>query len=698
MHNICHSLTRIDLSLLLDQPIISDILIVRIEAEMMILLQRESDDLMGNMSKTIGLLAHVDAGKTTFAEQLLYHTNSIRSRGRVDHKDAFLDNHELERARGITIFADQAVMAYGRSTYYLIDTPGHVDFSAEMERALQVMDYAVIIVSAAEGVEGHTETVWQLLRKYRIPVMFFINKIDREGADVPGVLEQIRLQLTPDAFLMAGSLADGMADETIEFAAERDEELLNAYLEGRAVPAITAGVMSSLMRNRRVFPVMCGSALQDRGIAEFLANLEQLTMTEYEASGSFAARVFKIRHDMQGTRLTFLKLLQGKLNVRDEITYLDDTGEQQREKITSIRIYNGEKYSVSDEATAGQLIAVTGLSAVSAGNGLGALADRMPYELVPALKSRVIYDSSVPIREVLRCFQLLDAEDPSLGVIWDEALQELYIHVMGPIQLEVLAQVALDRFHLSITFGKPEILYKETVADEITGYGHFEPLGHYAEVHLMIRPGTAGSGVTFVNSSHPDDLSVGYQNLIGQHVTEKEHRGLLTGSPLTDVVVTLLTGRSHNKHTSGGDFREATLRAVRQGLEQADNRLLEPYYGFKLKVGSDHIGRVMSDIQHAQGSFEPPEIHGDTVIFTGQAPVATFMDYAAELASFTKGKGAITLRLDGYQPCRHADDIIAAKNYNKDADPEYTSSSIFCSKGKAFSVAWHEAQGYMIKE
>lgn len=653
---------------------------------------------MGDSYKTIGLLAHVDAGKTTFAEQLLFHTNSIRSRGRVDHKDAFLDSHELERARGITIFADQAVMVSGDSTYYLIDTPGHVDFSAEMERAVQAMDYAVVIVSAVEGIEGHTETVWQLLQAYGIPVLFFVNKMDREGADAAAVLEQIRQNLTKDAFLIADTLTDGIPEDLLEFAAERDEALLSKYLDGEVGQEDATASLRTMVKQRRLYPVMCGSALQDEGIAEFLANLGALAEAVYDVSGETAARAFKIRHDAQGVRLTHMKLLQGKLKVRDEIAYPDASGEKLREKITAIRIYNGEKFTTVEEASAGQIIAVTGLSSVPAGAGLGALIERKAYELVPALKSKVQFDPSVSIREVLRCFQLLDAEDPSLGVTWDESLQELHIHVMGVIQLEVLKQVVFDRFRLTVSFGKPEILYKETVAGPTIGSGHFEPLGHYAEVHLRIEPGPEGSGVTFVNRCHPDDLSVGYQHLIGQHLTEKEHRGLLTGSPLTDIVVTLLTGRAHNKHTSGGDFREAALRALRQGLEKADNRLLEPYYVFKLKVGADLIGRVMSDIQQARGVFEPPDIQGDVAILTGEAPVATLMDYPAEVAAFTKGKGAVTLRFGGYRPCANAAEMIAAKNYDKDADPEYTSSSIFCSKGKGFSVAWDRAEKYMHQE
>lgn len=647
------------------------------------------------MYKTVGLLAHVDAGKTTFAEQLLYHTNSIRQRGRVDHRDAFMDRHELERARGITIFADQAIMSYGSSVYDLIDTPGHVDFSAEMERALQVMDYAVIIVSAVEGVEGHTETVWHLIEKYRVPVLFFLNKTDREGADPAAVLEQIRQQLTSDACLIHGSLEQGMDETVLEFMAERDEAWLEAYLAGHADSEQAVSVCRSLLNERRIFPVMYGSALQDDRIDDFLGNLELLTRTEHNESGPFAAQVYKIRHDSQGMRLTFMKIRQGKLSVRDEIVYTDAAGEEKREKVTSIRLYNGDRHSSTDTATAGQLIAVTGLTEAAAGQGLGAFRQRVPYELVPALKSKVIFDKSIPAREVVRCFRMLDAEDPALGVVWDEALQELHIHVMGTIQLEVLPQVVTARFGFPVTFGNPEILYKETIASQTIGYGHFEPLGHYAEVHLRMEPGPSGSGITFVNACHPDDLSVGYQHLIGQHVTEKEHRGLLTGSPVTDVVITLITGRAHNKHTSGGDFREATLRALRQGLEKADSRLLEPFYEFTIKVDSDLIGRVMSDIQQAQGIFNPPEIVGDTAVVSGEAPVATMMNYPAELAAYTKGRGAITLRLNGYKACRQYEQVIAAKSYDKNADPEYTSSSIFCSKGKAFGVPWDEAERYM---
>ncbi|GGG58947.1 GTP-binding protein [Paenibacillus radicis (ex Gao et al. 2016)] len=644
---------------------------------------------------TIGLLAHVDAGKTTFAEQLLFHTNSIRSRGRVDHQDAFLDSHKLEKARGITIFADQAVMSRGNTDYYLMDTPGHADFSAEMERALQVMDYAVIIVSAAEGIEGHTETVWQLLKSYGIPVFFFINKIDRSGADGDAVLEQIREQLTKDAVEMSGSLSENLQDSLVSFAAERDDELLEVYLEGDAEPDKVVASLRQSIKRRLLFPVLRGSALMDIGIADFLTNFELLAETDYEDSAPLAARVYKVRHDHQGTRLTYMKALRGKVTVRDDIRYIDRSGEVRQEKITAIRTFNGSKSTIVNEASAGQLFAVTGITSLAAGDGLGEGMERSHYEIVPALQSKVLFDSAIPLKEVLRCFKLLDDEDPSLGVRWDESLQELHVHVMGIIQLEVLEHVVKERFQLAVTFGEPEILYKETIGGMTIGAGHFEPLGHYAEVLLRIEPGVRDSGVEFRNECHVDELSIGYQNLIGQHVTEKEHRGLLTGSPLTDVVVTLLSGRAHNKHTSGGDFREATLRALRQGLEKADNILLEPYYAYRIKVDIEHVGRVMSDIQTAHGSMEPPEIHGNVAVFTGSVPISTFMNYGTELASYTKGRGVLTLKPDGYRPCFQSEKIIADRGYDKNADPAYTSTSIFCAKGKGFSVAWEEADSYM---
>ncbi|MCK8486742.1 TetM/TetW/TetO/TetS family tetracycline resistance ribosomal protection protein [Paenibacillus sp. MBLB2552] len=649
------------------------------------------------MYKTIGLLAHVDAGKTTFAEALLYQTQTIRSRGRVDHRDAFLDSHEIEKARGITVFADQAEMRYGESTYFLLDTPGHVDFSAEMERALQVLDYAVIIVSAVEGVEGHTETVWQLLRTYGIPTFFFINKTDRTGADPDLVFQDLIRELSGDVLDVSSWVESGRMDDTQKaWLAEREEALLEVFLEGTGSVEEWNAHLARLIQSGQVYPCLRGSALLDIGIDTFLHALERLTRTTFNPQISFAGRVYKIRHDEQGTRITFIKALQGTLKVRDEIAFGPAVeGARRSEKITGIRKYSGQRFVQTDSVTAGELFAVTGLTEAHSGEAVGAFQDPIRRELVPTLQSKVLFEPPLHLKEVLRVFRLLDAEDPTLGTRWDEALQELHIHVMGRIQLEILQQVLLERFRMNIAFGPPEILYKETIIAPVVGCGHFEPLGHYAEVHLRLEPGERGSGVTFVNACHADDLTVGYQNMIGQHVLEQEHHGLLTGSPLTDVRVTLLTGRSHNKHTSGGDFREATYRALRQGLEQTENVLLEPVYLFKIKVGLDQLGKVLTDIQQAHGRFDSPETGLETAVITGVVPVATFMDYGAELASMSHGKGSITLKSGGYEPCHQTDTVIARKNYNKDADPAYTSSSIFCSKGQAYSVSWEEVKNKM---
>lgn len=647
------------------------------------------------MNKTIGLLAHVDAGKTTLAEQLLFHTESIRERGRVDHKDTFLDVHDIEKQRGITVFSDQALMAYKGSNYYLIDTPGHVDFSPEMERALQVMDYAVLIISAAEGVEGHTETLWQLLRKHDIPTFFFINKVDRVGADVEGVLEEIRLNLTEDVHPIKETLRVGkMGEDLIEFLAERDEALLESYMEEGYDHELWLKTMVHMIKVNKIFPCGFGSALQDIGVVEFLDNLDALTATKYPNREGFSGKVYKIGHDNGGTRVTYIKVLGGTLKVRDELSYgaVDDG---KREKITQIRVYNGEKYTTINEATAGQLVAVTGLSEASPGDGLGDLKVKANYDMVPTLKSKVLFDSHLNLKEVLRVFNILDIEDPSLQVTWEESIQELHIHVMGTIQLEVLEQLVKERFGFEVTFDAPEILYKETIATPSIGYGHFEPLRHYAEVHLKLEPGKRDGGVTFENTCHADHLTIGHQNLIRHHIFEREHHGLLTGSPVTDLKVTLLTGRAHNKHTSGGDFREATYRALRQGLEKTKNILLEPFYEFKIKVALDHMGRVLADIQNAHGQFEPPETLGDQVILTGRVPVATFMNYSTVLASFTQGKGRMTLVFAGYDRCHNEEEVIERKGYKKDADPSYTSSSIFCSKGQGYTVTWQEAESEM---
>lgn len=645
------------------------------------------------MNKTIGILAHVDAGKTTFAEGLLYHTNTIKKRGRVDHKNSYLDNHEIEKERGITVFSDQAVMKYKGDTYYLIDTPGHVDFSPEMERSIMVMDYAIIIVSAVEGVQGHTETVWQLLKKHKIPSFFFINKIDRIGADVDRVLEEIRINLMGDICYIPGSLDEDLHERVIEFMAERDEELLELYMEGKYHKGLWINHMKRMIKENNICICISGSALQDKGTLEFLDNLHKLTETNYNNQG-FKGRIYKIVYEKKGIKITFMKILEGSIKVRDEIIY--KYGEDEiKEKVTEIRIYNGLKYETVDNASAGQLIGIVGLSKTFAGQGLGNVKKVPTYNMIPTLKSKIIFPPSLNLKEVVEAFNILDEEDPSLKVTWEEKLEEIHIHVMGPIQLEILEKVVKDRFGFSVEFGEPNILYKETINSEVVGYGHFEPLGHYAEVHLKIEPGERNIGIQYENLCHADNLTRGNQNLIKHHIYERPHRGLLTGSALTDIKISLLTGKAHNKHTSGGDFRQATYRALRQGIEKADNVLLEPYYDFKIKVDLDHMGRVLSDIQKSSGAFEPPQTRGNKVTIRGRVPVATFMNYPTELAAFTRGKGMINLVYGGYDICHNKDKIIEKINYDKNADMEYSSSSIFCSKGQAYVVPWDKVEAEM---
>lgn len=647
------------------------------------------------MNKTIGILAHVDAGKTTFSEQLLFNTKSIRQRGRVDHQDAFLDSHEIEKQRGITIFADQAEISFNGSTYYLIDTPGHVDFSPEMERAIQVMDYAILIVSAIDGIEGHTETVWQLLQKHKIPTFFFINKTDRDNADPQRVLEEIRTSLSLDAIDLTDDFQNGsMSEELIEFIAERDEELLERYMDSGYNPDMWMTALKRLVNSRQVMAGCHGSALKDDGVMEFFELIDRLTESDYEAQLPFSALVYKIRHEPSGQRVTYLKVLSGRLQVREEIAY-QANGENINEKVTQLRRYTGDKFAAVEFANAGELIAVTGLSKSVIGTGLGAVNAAPSYLATPALQSKVNFSPAIHPKEMLKVFKLLDAEDPSLHVTWDEHFQEIHILVMGVIQLEVLGQIVLERFGFTVSFEPPKILYKETIAHSVMGYGHFEPLRHYAEVHLKIEPAPRGSGITLANECHADDLSTGHQNLILHHLQEREHHGILTGSSLTDVQITLMTGRGHNQHTSGGDFREAAYRALRQGLEKAENRLLEPMYRFKIKVDTEHMGKVLSDIQQAHGTFEAPVMTEGKTLINGSVPVASFMHYPTEFASFTHGKGMLSLLSDGYGFCHNEEEIIEQIGYNKDADPEYTSTSIFCAKGQGYKVPWQEAEDAM---
>ena len=644
------------------------------------------------MKKTFGIFAHVDAGKTTFSEQILYYTKSIRKKGRVDYKEAFLDSQKVEKERGITVFSDVGTFSYDGDTYYLIDTPGHIDFSPEMERTLSILDYAILVVSAVEGIQGHTETLWNLLKNRKIPTFIFINKIDRVGADVNKVYQQLKRRFSEDICLLSNNSLMNLSDEEIEFIAGKDEELLNLYFEDNYNNQLWINKLKFLVKERQIFVASSDSALLDQGVREFLDIFNKLTMTNYELADIFTGKVFKIRYDEKGTRITYIKALSGLLKVKDELVY-NHNGEEIREKVNEIRAYNGVKYEIKDVASAGDVFAVTGISNMKAGMGIG--IEDSTEEMIPTLTAKVLYDSTVNIKEVLKYLKILESEEKTLNVQYDEILKEMHINVMGKIQLEVLKEIIQERFNLNVEFDKPEILYKETIGNEVNGYGHFEPLRHYAEVHLKLLPGERGEGIVFENRCHNDYLTPGQQNLIKTHIFEKKHRGILTGSEIDDIKVILITGRAHIKHTEGGDFREATKRALRQGLDSAENILLEPYYNFKIEVDNQLLGRVLSDVQKMNGTFNEQQSVGDRVIITGRGPVATFMDYSLEFQALSKGKGGLSLMYGGYDVCHNAEEVIERIGYNKDADPEYTSSSIFCAKGVGYSVKGDEVVNYM---
>jgi len=657
------------------------------------------------MNKTIGILADVDCGKTTFCEQLLYHTNAIRKRGRVDNKDTFLDNHEIEKQRGITIFSEQANFTYNNSNYYLIDTPGHIDFSPDMERAISIMDYAVIIISSIEKVQSHTKTVFRLLKKYNVPIIFFVNKIDREGANLEEVISDIKYSLTKDVININDNLDidsnNILSEELIEFIAERDDSLFERYLEEDYDKNLWIDAMKKMIQKSKIYPLMYGSALQDIGIDVFMKNLDYLTTTNYNKEENFVGKVYKVKYDENKKKITYIKALQGTLKVKDEVNY--NLGNI--DKVNEIRVYNSNKYTTKNEVYAGEIFAVPGLNEVNIGDliisnnepstNLEKFKSKENLEMIPTLKSKIIFDSTLNIREVLEYFNILNKEEPSLNIVYDEILKEIHIHAMGKIQLEILKSIVKSRFNIDIEFGPCEILYKETIEGEVIGYGHFEPLGHYSEVHLKITEAPRNSGISFNSDAHIDDLNLGHQNLVKTHIFEKSHKGILGGYPLTDVNITLITGRAHNKHTSGGDFREATFRALRQGLEHTKNILLEPYYKFSIEIGTDYIGRVMSDIQKKSGEFEDPIINENISIINGRGPVATLMDYSMEIISFSKGTGSISFIFDGYDVCHNSDEVLEKRGYDKDSDIEYTSNSIFCSKGQAYVVKGSVAKEYM---
>ena len=637
----------------------------------------------------IGILAHVDAGKTTMSEAILYETGKLKKMGRVDNRDAFLDTFALERARGITIFSKQAVFPLGDTFVTLLDTPGHVDFSAEMERTLQVLDYAVLIVSGADGVQGHTETLWRLLKRYRIPVFLFVNKMDQKGTDQEAVLASLKERLDHGIVDFSGVSGNceilGTSDETAEEIATCDEALLEAYLADGSLK--TADVRNAI-QDRKLFPCFFGSALKLTGVREFLTSLGEFASCP-DYTKDFGAKVFKISRDETGVRMTHLKITGGTLKIRDSLS------PDSEEKINQIRLYSGSKFEMLKEAEPGMVVAVTGISDTKPGQVFGSASDSVLPLLEPVLTYRILLPFGTDSHTMLRHMRMLEEEDPQLHIVWNEALGEIQAQVMGDVQMEILKSQVQERFGVEIGFGEGNIVYKETIAKTVEGVGHFEPLRHYAEVHLLMEPGEPGSGLVFEADCSEDMLDKNWQRLILTHLEEKRFRGILTGSEITDMKITLIAGRAHQKHTEGGDFRQATYRAVRQGLCEAGCVLLEPYYAFRLEVPSENLGRAMADLDRMQGEFSAPEQDGSMALLTGTAPVSTMRNYQRDMISYTKGRGRLTLSLSGYEPCHNAEEVIAASGYDFDSDLQDPAGSVFCSHGAGFVVPWDEVKQYM---
>lgn len=643
---------------------------------------------------SVGLLAHVDAGKTTLSEALLYLTGAIRKMGRVDDRDAFLDTYELERERGITIFSKQAVFEMGDKIITLLDTPGHVDFSAEMERTIQVLDAAVLVVSGADGVQGHTRTVWRLLKRHHVPVFLFINKMDQSGCDKQGLMQDLKANLDENCVDFGGwsgekgewDPKETQTDDFYQELAVCDEGIMKSYFENGIIKTEEIG---QLIRERKVFPCYFGSALKLKGVEKLIEGLA-LYAAGLEAGKEekpFGAKVFKISRDNQGNRLTHLKVTSGVLHVKDS------WGEE--EKVNQIRIYSGAKFESVKEASAGAVCAVTGPLHTHPGQGIGIEpASEMPL-LEPVLTYRILLPFDSDVHKCLQQFKQLEEEEPQLHVLWDEELGEIQVQLMGDVQIEILKHMMEERYGLLVGFDTGNIVYKETILNTVEGVGHFEPLRHYAEVHLLLEPGEAGSGLQFDTVCSEDVLDRNWQRLILTHLEEKIHRGVLTGAEITDIKVTLLTGRAHMKHTEGGDFRQATYRALRQGLMEAKSQLLEPFYGFTLELPSENLGRAMADMDRMFGTFDPPVTTEDGVVLTGKAPVACLRDYQREVIAYTKGRGHLSLWFKDYEPCHNAQEVIEAAGYDPEADLENTADSVFCSHGAGYLVPWYQVKEYM---
>lgn len=632
---------------------------------------------------TLGILAHVDSGKTTLSEALLYETGKIKKIGRVDHKDTFFDNYDLEKQRGITIFSKQAELEYKNTNITVLDTPGHVDFSAEMERTLQVLDYGILVVSGSEGVQGHTETLWKLLEKYNIPTFIFVNKMDMPGTNKEFVFSNLKHKF-------GDGIIDFSADELdMESIAMCDEEVLDIYMEEGK---ISDQIISDLIAQRKLFPCFCGSALKNEGVNDLLDGIDKYGITPIFHQ-EFGAKIFKITKD-NGIRLTHMKITGGSIKVKDIIngTY---EGEDWSEKINDIRIYSGDKFKSVNQAEPGMVCAISGLNYTYAGQGLGIEKHSEKPNLQPVLSYKIIIPDDVNVNQAYKMLKELEEEDPTLSLKWNEEKREILANVMGQIQIQILKHIIKERFDMDVEFGTGSILYKETITDTVEGVGHFEPLKHYAEVHLLMEPGQIGSGITFESNLNESLLSRNWQRLIMTHLAEKEHRGVLTGSPITDIHFSLVAGKAHLKHTEGGDFREATYRAVRQGLKKAKSVLLEPYYNFVLSIPSNNVGRAMTDINQMHGNMNPPEIVGDMSVITGYAPVSTIGEYINTVNEYTHGTGNLTLNYKGYGACHNADEIIESYNYDSESDLQNPTGSVFCSHGAGVVIPWDEVEQHM---
>lgn len=638
----------------------------------------------------IGIVAHVDAGKTTLSESILYQTGSIRKLGRVDTKDAFLDTNELERARGITIFSKQAVVKYGDMELTLLDTPGHVDFSAEMERTLQALDYAILVVSGADGVQGHTLTLWTLLRKYKVPAFIFVNKMDQKGTSKQNILIELKKKLDENCIDFG---EEGM-ENFYEEIAVCDEKLLSEYMEQGSIEKAS---IKEYIAKRKIFPCYFGSALKITGVDEFLTGFHDYTQ-EPVYQEAFGARVFKITRDEQGNRLTHMKITGGSLKSKMLLTNKTAKTDEQdvwEEKVNQIRIYSGEKFEAVPEALAGCVCAVTGLTKTKPGEGFGIESGTWNPVLEPVLGYQLILPDGCDPAMMLPKLRQLEEEIPELHIVWDEFLQEIRVQIMGEVQTEILQTIIKQRFHVDVGFGTGKILYKETIADVVEGVGHFEPLRHYAEVHLLLEPLERGSGMQFEAKCSEDILDRNWQRLVMTHLMEKEHKGVLTGSPITDMKITLVTGRAHQKHTEGGDFRQATYRAVRQGLKEAQSILLEPYYEFELEVPQQMVGRAMTDIDKMHGTCTLTSAEGDVSILTGEAPVSAMWEYPKEVIAYTKGQGKLTCSLKGYGKCHNEQEVIDQIGYDSESDFVNPTGSVFCAHGSGFLVEWDQVKAYM---